>query len=177
MVHSIRSLSQFLEHFPVVAKVFVHWGEMDSFRHVNNVNYFRYIETGRILHMHAMLDSLAESDNKYGEDFLNGRGIGPIISETSIRYKYPVKFPETILIGAAINPTESTEGKFIQRYSIWGIGPKRVVAEGQANILAYDYENNRKATHFPNCIVESYGRLHTKNSLHMLPDLTHEFKL
>ena len=37
-----------LETFPVVSKIPVLWGDMDSFQHVNNVIYFRYFESARI---------------------------------------------------------------------------------------------------------------------------------
>ena len=37
-----------LTGFPVVVAQAVVWGEMDAYRHVNNVVYFRYFENARI---------------------------------------------------------------------------------------------------------------------------------
>ena len=38
-----------LENYPVVIEIPVAWGDMDAFQHVNNVAYFRYFESARIL--------------------------------------------------------------------------------------------------------------------------------
>ena len=48
------------DNYPVSVTIPVAWGEMDSFGHVNNVVYFRYIETSRIAYM-----------EEAGWDFLN----------------------------------------------------------------------------------------------------------
>src|SRR5205807_2006177 len=37
-----------LAGFPVVVELPVNWGEMDAYRHVNNVVYFRYFENARL---------------------------------------------------------------------------------------------------------------------------------
>ena len=37
-------MKELLKTFPVVTKIPVIWGDMDSFQHVNNVIYFRYFE-------------------------------------------------------------------------------------------------------------------------------------
>ncbi len=45
-----KSLHDFLKLFPVVSRVIVHWGEMDAFKHVNNVQYVKYQESARLLY-------------------------------------------------------------------------------------------------------------------------------
>ena len=51
----ILALSPLLKGYPSKIKINVAWGEMDSFQHdVNNVSYFRYLETGRIDYFHAL---------------------------------------------------------------------------------------------------------------------------
>src|SRR6202140_1958640 len=40
--------STLLVGYPVIVELPVVWGEMDSYRHVNNVVYFRYFENARI---------------------------------------------------------------------------------------------------------------------------------
>ena len=37
-----------LAGYPVVIELPVVWGEMDSYRHVNNVVYFRYFKSARL---------------------------------------------------------------------------------------------------------------------------------
>lgn len=40
-----------LSVYPVIYDQKVAWGDMDAFGHVNNVQYYRYIESSRILYM------------------------------------------------------------------------------------------------------------------------------
>lgn len=37
-----------LTQFPIIYEQKVAWGDMDAFGHVNNVMYYRYIESARI---------------------------------------------------------------------------------------------------------------------------------
>ena len=39
---------EILKDYPVVYEQSVAWGDMDAFGHVNNVIYYRYIESARI---------------------------------------------------------------------------------------------------------------------------------
>ena len=39
---------QSLEQYPVILEQPVAWGDMDAFGHVNNVMYYRYIESARL---------------------------------------------------------------------------------------------------------------------------------
>lgn len=38
----------------------VRWGDLDSFGHVNNVQFLRYLESGRIAYVHALVDGPVE---------------------------------------------------------------------------------------------------------------------
>ena len=62
-------MQELLKSFPVVAKVPVRWGDMDSFQHVNNVSYFRYFESARIQYFEAIGVI----------DIVEQMGIGPIL--------------------------------------------------------------------------------------------------
>ncbi|MGM7337177.1 acyl-CoA thioesterase, partial [Acinetobacter baumannii] len=44
-----------LSVYPVIYDQKVAWGDMDAFGHVNNVQYYRYIESSRILYMEKAL--------------------------------------------------------------------------------------------------------------------------
>ena len=52
-----------LSVYPVIYDQKVAWGDMDAFGHVNNVQYYRYIESSRILYMENVniLDLLRKS--------------------------------------------------------------------------------------------------------------------
>ena len=43
-----------LAQYPVIHEQAVAWGDMDAFGHVNNVLYYRYIESARIRYLDAV---------------------------------------------------------------------------------------------------------------------------
>ena len=54
---------QELSIYPVVHEQTVAWGDMDAFGHVNNVQYYRYIESARIAYL--MVLNIFENDIIY----------------------------------------------------------------------------------------------------------------
>ncbi len=95
-----------LAGFPVVIEQSVAWGEMDSYRHVNNVVYFRYFENARLEYLRR-LDLLA---------FEKETGIGPILSATQARFRRPLTYPDTIAIGARLLTLEAD--RFVLEHKI-----------------------------------------------------------
>lgn len=121
-----------LEDYPVVIDIPVAWGEMDSFQHVNNIVYFRYFESARILYseklgLHKMKDET---------------GIGPILGSTSCKYKLPLTYPDTVSVGAKITAIESD--RFWMKYAVVSHRHRRVAAEGDGLVVMYDYRAGRK---------------------------------
>ena len=71
------SVKELLSAYPVITEQAVIWGDMDAFQHVNNTIYFRWFETARI---------------RYFEEIgflehLEATGVGPILAETSCRFR------------------------------------------------------------------------------------------
>ena len=146
----IRSLQEFLQFFPMVHKIPVHWE----------------------VHFNKMVEQLDVSTKKIGTDFVDGIGIGPILAETTVKYKYPLKFPANVLLGATILPSDIVNKKVMtQRYATWGLEANRIVTEGTGTIVAYDYRQNKKADQFPDEVLEAFIKLSKLNSMHMLPKL------
>ena len=82
-----------LDGYPVVIDVPVAWGEMDAFRHVNNIVYFRYFESARM-----------ECFLRIGlVDLLERTGVGPILASTSCRFRFPLTYPDAVAIGTRID--------------------------------------------------------------------------
>ena len=145
---------------------------------VNNVSYFRYQETSRLCHFNKMVDLLRPEHKVLGVEFVTATGVGPILADTSIRYKFPLKFPDTVLVGANILPSDISEKHtMIQTHAMWGLGPGRLVAEGQGKIVAFDYRTGRKALQFPNPVMDAFCALSSENSTFMMDQLISEFKL
>ena len=72
-----------LPGFPVVVEQAVVWGDMDSYRHVNNVVYFRYFENARLEYFRR-LDWFALEEQT---------GVGPILAATQARFRKPLTYP------------------------------------------------------------------------------------
>lgn len=122
-----------LQDFPVVTEINVAWGEMDALQHINNVVYFRYFETARI-----------EYFNKINlMDEIKRNQIGPVLSETQCRYRIPVTFPDTLLIGSRV--TEVGEDRFTMEYQIVSKKMGKVTTTGSATVVMFDFKNQCKA--------------------------------
>lgn len=122
-----------LAGFPVRVEIPVAWGEMDAFGHVNNVVYFRYFESARIACFAAL---------EYIE-LMRETGIGPILAETSCRFRLPLDYPDTVTVGARIS--EIGADGFLMSHIVVSRRHERVAAEGTGRIVSFDYENKCKA--------------------------------
>lgn len=127
---TIRELTK---DFPVVMETDVRWGDMDAFNHVNNVSYLRYFESGRIAYFEAL--ELA--------DFFGTDGVGPILAETSCRYRFPLTYPDRVSVG--VRSEQLGEDRFTQQYILVSHRHGRVAATGDGTIVTFDYTANSKA--------------------------------
>jgi len=121
-----------LYDYPVVIEVPVAWGEMDSFKHVNNVHYFRYFESARTKYVEQI--NILEFMNNYAK--------GPILAETSAKFIAPVTYPDTLSVG--IRSKKAEGGRLIQEYAIWSQEQSRLVTVGESTMLFFDYKTGSK---------------------------------
>lgn len=119
--------------FPVRYPITVAWGEMDAFQHVNNVLYFRYFESARIEYGRRI--------NLLDPELMDGAG--PILAATSARYKRPIVFPDQLLVGVSVVRLGSD--RFWQAYRIYSLSQQAVTTEGEAEIVLFNYRDQRKA--------------------------------
>lgn len=122
-----------LDACPVVIRIPVAWGEMDAFGHVNNVVYFRYLESARI----AYFDRI-----EYME-VMHRTGVGPIVASASCRFRKALVYPDTIRVGARV--TEVGEDRFTVGCYVWSERLDALAAEGRTLVVSYDYRAEGKA--------------------------------
>jgi acyl-CoA thioester hydrolase len=125
---------ELLAGFPVVVEQAVVWGEMDSYRHVNNVAYFRYFENARLEYVRR-LD---------WPDYEQETGIGPILAATSARFRKPLTWPDVILIGARV--ARLGDDRFPVEHRIVSRRLGAVVTEGEGLIVTFDYRRGVKVS-------------------------------
>jgi len=121
-----------LAKFPVVVRQPVVWGDMDSYRHVNNVVYFRYLENARLEYFRRM--GWFEFEDK--------TAIGPILAATSARFRRALTFPDDIAVAARV--TEIREDRFSLEHVIVSATQQAVVTEGTGLVVVYHYGEGRK---------------------------------
>ncbi|MGB7997312.1 acyl-CoA thioesterase [Photobacterium halotolerans] len=122
-----------LQQYPVVTEIPVAWGEMDALNHVNNVVYFRYFETARLDYFKeaALMDDIKDT------------GVGPVLSDTSARYRLPVTYPDTLLVGSRVTKIE--DDRFTMEYEIFSKKMGAITTRGTAQVVMFDFKNNSKA--------------------------------
>ena len=125
-------MEEMLSACTVVMTIPVAWGEMDAMGHVNNIIYFRYFESVRIDYFRK-LDLIG---------YQQETGIGPILASTECRYKLPLQFPDTVMVGTKILSME--EDRFVMGYEVFSTRHKRIAADGEGVIVTYDYHNKKK---------------------------------
>lgn len=122
-----------IDDFPFRLTLPVLWGHMDAFQHVNNVIYFRYLESARIAYF----------EEAQLMKFMEDTGVGPILAETSCRYIKPLQFPDTVDVGCKTTVVRDSEME--QEYAVYSRRQDRIVATGWALIVAYDYRTLKRS--------------------------------
>ena len=119
--------------WPVSVHIPVAWGEIDSFQHVNNVVYARWVETARIEYFKQVgfLERMPEE------------GVGPILARIAIDYRRPVTFPDTVRV--SVSTTRVGNSSFTMSFTVWSEQQQAEVARGDQVIVALDYRTNQTA--------------------------------
>ncbi|PSU36419.1 acyl-CoA thioesterase [Photobacterium lutimaris] len=133
-------MSNLLEGYPVVTEIPVAWGEMDALNHVNNVVYFRYFETARLEYF-ADIGLMEE---------MQATQTGPVLSETSSRYRRPVTYPDTLLVGSRV--AELTKDSFVMEYKIVSKQQGAVTTSGSAKVVMFNFAQQKRANLSPTLI-------------------------
>ena len=120
--------------YPVVVEQAVVWGDMDSYRHVNNVVYFRYFENARLEYFRRLDWFTFEKET----------GVGPILATTQARFCKPLTYPDVILIAARVK--EIGRDRFTLEHRIVSRRLAAVATEGEGTIVTYDYARGAKVS-------------------------------
>lgn len=120
-----------LTGFPVIITFPLHWGDMDSFRHVNNIMYLRWCESARV----EYLTRVGLWHNP------EGHGIGPILARLSSDYRKPLTYPDKVFVGARVTKIGNTSLKM--EHVVVSGGMDAVAAEVESTIVMLNYETGR----------------------------------
>ncbi|KAJ3143159.1 hypothetical protein HK100_006454 [Physocladia obscura] len=136
-------VANLLTAYPSLTTIPIQWGDMDAYRHLNNVYYMRIFETGRLAYFINIWGK--HVGEKRAVDFLSGTGIGIVVADTLMKYKFPVTFPDTITVGIKLDLNKV----YTDRFDLIGrlVSHKHgiVVAEGRTTLVCYDHQAKKKA--------------------------------
>lgn len=116
-----------LAGYPINVRLPVQWGEMDAYGHLNNAVFFRYFESARIRYLEACGFIASYDEDK----------IGAILHSTSCRFRLPLFYPDTAVVGTRADSVEAD--RFSMSYKVVSLAREAVVAEGAAIVVSYDY--------------------------------------
>ena len=114
--------------YPLVYTQQVAWGDMDAFGHVNNVMYYRYVESARLAYI--------ERTGILSSDILT------VVASNQCKYLKPVFYPDQLSIGVRIE--ELRNSAFRMHYLLWSEQQQSIVAEAEAVIVCVDKVNMQK---------------------------------
>ncbi len=114
--------------YPIIHTQPVAWGDMDAFGHVNNVMYYRYIESARIRYMDEL--------NVFQHD------VYTVVASNQCKYIRPVFYPDQLKIGARVE--EMRNSALRMSYLLWSEQQQAIVALGEAVMVCVDKENMLK---------------------------------
>lgn len=117
-----------LSDYPIVHIQPVAWGDMDAFGHVNNVLYYRYMESARIRYMDEL--------NIFQHD------VYTVVASNQCKYIRPVFYPDQLKIGARVE--EMRNSALRMSYLLWSEQQQAIVALGEAVMVCVNKENMLK---------------------------------
>ncbi|HSI03817.1 MAG: acyl-CoA thioesterase [Myxococcota bacterium] len=118
-----------LGRWPMAIDVRVAWGEMDAFKHLNNVIYVRYMESARIAYF-----------ERTGLP-LDGLERGPILVSQTVHYRRAVLYPDTLSV--AVTTIKLGNTSFVNGYRMVN-GKGELVCEGESTGVWFDYKLGAK---------------------------------
>lgn len=105
----------------------VRWGDMDIFGHVNNANYFRYLEQARI----SWFETIGAPSGNVGH--------GPILVAAACNFRIPIVYPATVEVRTYAKKLGRTSIPMYQEI-VDADKPTTLFADGDSTIVWIDYQ-------------------------------------
>lgn len=131
----------------------VQWGSQDAFQHVNNVIYSRWCEQARINTFNAFIQYAHKHSSSSGgggssaaqqfKQFMSTQAIGPILKQITLKYRSPVVYPDTVVVGSRIHNLQPDRLSMLHR--IVSVQQNAIVCDSDDTIVTYDYRQRCKA--------------------------------
>lgn len=117
--------------FPVIVEIPVLWSDEDSFGHVNNIAYLRWLEAGRVEYLRSI------------QFFPDGPpdGLGPIVASVTCNFRVALTYPDSIIVGTRITRIGNSSFRMDQRIVSRASGI--IAVDAETTIVSVDYSTGK----------------------------------
>jgi acyl-CoA thioester hydrolase len=133
------------------------WGDIDQYRHVNNVRYAQYLEDARVLTMHRPVSDFAPDHPRASETIweLIGPGKRAFIARQELEYRESMEYTtEPIIVRFGVSKIGGSSYDYA--YELFTEGRLRVIAE--VSVVLVDAETGRP-TRLPKDLITAFEHL------------------
>ena len=114
-------------------RIAMRWGDMDALQHLNNANYFRYIETARV----DWFGTIGCPPDAQGE--------GPLIVNAFCNFYHQLKYPGEVLVKLYVSDVARAT------FESWATlalshAPEQICAEGGGTTMWVNFAQGKAAT-------------------------------
>lgn len=120
-----------VNQYPFPVRQEIYWGEMDAFNHINNVEYFRYFETGRVnfFYKSGLWQLLLDEE------------VQIVVAKLDCNFILPLIYPDEIEISVGFKAIGQTS--FTMHQKVVSLN-KGLAAHGDAIVVGTDPETGMK---------------------------------
>ena len=108
----------------------VRWGDMDIFGHVNNANYFRYLEQARM----SWFETIGAPSGNVGH--------GPILVAVACNFRIPIVYSATVEVRSYVRSLGRSSIPMYQEI-VDANNPAVLYADGDSTIVWIDYQRGK----------------------------------
>ncbi|KAK3366124.1 thioesterase-like superfamily-domain-containing protein [Lasiosphaeria ovina] len=125
------------------------WGEMDSFGHVNNVNYYRYAESARVNWITNFAVHVDPAHRSEWSELMSPKATGLIMRSLKADFKFPMVYPDNISVYHKLRTKperDAAPSAFMLDCVVLSHQHRRIAARLEEDIVIYDYKAAKKAS-------------------------------
>lgn len=134
--------------FSLNLQIRLDWGDLDSFGHINNIAFFKYVQTSRVNYWDSI--GLTQIHKEMG--------IGPLLVSCKCDLKKPLFYPGQITVYSRVEFIKNTSFSICHRI----IDDKnQIAAEAQDIMVMFDFNKHEKIP-FPHDLKLKIEKLENK---------------
>ncbi len=120
-----------MKYITIIINIKIDWSDMDLFGHINNVAYFKYMQSARVNYCECV------GINTYNSNIKQSFAV----ASSNCDFKQPLYYPENITINSAVEWIKNSSFKLI--HTIYN-SKNELVANAYDIIVLFDYETHNK---------------------------------